>query len=111
MIIRISLLLGDGMPSLAVTRRDLGDRVVDLDDVSKNQLSLLLNCDLYPSLAELSIGADGRYSSCFHFELCSLGALSYRQRVHYLNVFLPFKSLKINLFDVRSRSETQGLLF
>ena len=110
LIIGISLLLGDGMSSLAVTRRDLGDGAVNQDYVSKNQLSLLLNSDLYTSLTGLSIGADGRHSGCFHFELCPLWALSDWQRVHHLDVLFSFKSLKVYLFYVRRRSETQGLL-
>jgi len=111
LIIGISLILCNCMPSLAVTRRHQGDRVVYLDYVSKYQLSLLLNCDLDASLAGLSIGAYGRHSSGFHFKLCSLGALTDRQRVHHLDVLLPFQSFKVDLFDVRSRPETHGLLF
>jgi hypothetical protein len=98
------------MPSLAVTRRDQGDRVIYLDYVSKYQLSLLLNCDLDPSLAGLSIGADGRHSGRFHFKLCPLRALTDRQRVHHLDVLLSFQSFEVDLFDVRSTSETHGLL-
>lgn len=110
MIIGISLILCNGKHSLAVTRRDQHDRVVYLDYVSKYQLSLLLNCDLDASLAGLSIGADGRHSGRFHFKLCSLGALTDRQRIHHLDVLLPFQSFKVDLFDVRRRTQTHGLL-
>ena len=110
LVVRISLIIRDGMSCLAVTRRDLGDRFVNLHNFSKNQLSLLLNCDLDPSLAGLRIRTDGWHSACLHFELWSPRALYDWKRIHHLDVLLPFKGLKVNLFDVWRRSQTHDLL-